>query len=62
MHSDPEATRLGLARKASGDEFTLHPAISKACRHLGATLVRALQQLKSFRRTILLKSRGAVPH
>jgi hypothetical protein len=56
-----EAARLGLAREIYGDDPTLHPAISTACRHLGATLVRTLQQLKSIRWTISLTSRGAVP-
>ena len=56
-----EAARLGLARELFGDNPTLHPAISTACRRLGATLVRALQHLKSIRWTISLTSRGAVP-
>jgi hypothetical protein len=56
-----EATRLGLARELYGDDPTLHPTISAAFRHLGAALVRALQILKSIRRTISLTSLSAVP-
>ena len=56
-----EAARLRLAREAYGDDPTLHPAISTACRHLGATIGRALQQLEPIRWTISLPIRGAFP-
>jgi hypothetical protein len=55
-----EAARLGLAREVYGDDPWPHPAISTTSRHLGAALVRTLQQLKPIRRTISLTSRGAV--
>ena len=56
-----EAARLRLAREIYGAGPTLHPAISTACRRLGAALVGGVQQLKSIRRTISLTSRGAFP-
>jgi hypothetical protein len=56
-----EATRLRLAREAHSDDLMARPLISMMCRHLGVTIGRALQQLKSIRWTMSLASRGAVP-
>ena len=57
-----EVARLQLAREAWRDDPTMHPAISTACRQLGAALVRAVQELKLISRgTVSLTSRGAVP-
>ena len=54
-----EAVRLRLARVAYGDNPILPPTISMACRQLGVTIGRALQQLEPTRWTILVPIRGA---
>ena len=54
-----EAARLRLVREAHGDDPAAYPAISTACRHLGVTIGRALQQLEPTRWTALLPIRGA---
>ncbi len=54
-----EAARFGLAREAYGGDSKLLPAISMACRQLGVTIGRALQQPKPTKWTILVPIRGA---
>ena len=56
-----EAARLQLAREAYGADPMLPRMISMACRQLGVTISRALQQLQPARRTILVPIRGAFP-
>ena len=56
-----EAARLRLAREAYPADPMLPRSISMACRQLGVTIGRALQQLEPTRRTILVPIRGAFP-
>lgn len=56
-----KAARLGFSREACGDDPSVRPAISTACRQLGAVLVGGIQQLECIRRTISLTCRGAFP-
>jgi hypothetical protein len=54
-----EAARLRLARDAYHDDPIVRPVISMACRQLGVTIGRALQQLEPTKWTNLLSIRGA---
>ena len=56
-----EAAQLRLAREAYGGDSMLIPTISMAHRQLGATIGRALQNLKPTRWKILVPIRGAFP-